>query len=232
MKEIPTSSLPSARIQAIEAVCAIEDTFPRTILTTQLHLIVHLVDEVAIAGVVHARWMFYLERFLKTLKDFVRQRARPEGSMAEGWLVQESFVYISEYLSQVDPRMPRLWSNEIDARMESNVPQGKGRVSIMKRSMMNKVNAFCIISLDIMKKWVDRYTLAKQRRVEERESFIRDHRRGRARKVPLPSHLSLLPKNPTNEWLYSEMVKASNEGEEITLEEWEYARGCLPKVFL
>ena len=43
---------------------------------------------------------------MKTLKDFVRQRAQPEGSMAEGWLVQEYFVYISEYLSRVDPSMP------------------------------------------------------------------------------------------------------------------------------
>lgn len=219
MKEIPIASLPNAKIQAVEAVCAIEEAFPRTILTTQLHLIVHLVDEVAIAGVVHARWMFFLERFLKTLKDFVRQRARPEGSMAEGWLVQESFVYISEYLSRVDPSMPRLWSNEEDARMESNVPQGKGRACIMKQSMMNKVNAFCIISLAIMKKWVDRYTLAKQNRVVERESFMKEHRRGRqARKVSFPPTLSLLPKNPTNEWIYNEMIKAENEGEEITRE--------------
>ena len=61
-----------------------------------MHLLVHLVDKAKIAGNVHYQWMFFLERFMKTLKGFVRQRARPKGSMAEGWLVQESLVYIAD----------------------------------------------------------------------------------------------------------------------------------------
>ena len=50
--------------------------------------------EIALCRAVHPRWMFFLERFLKTLKGFVRQRAHLEGSMAKGWLVHESFVYM------------------------------------------------------------------------------------------------------------------------------------------
>ncbi|MCO5580231.1 hypothetical protein L7F22_034097 [Adiantum nelumboides] len=53
----------------------LEEHFPTSILNIQVHLLVHLVDEVEIAGTVHARWMFFLERFMKTLKGFVRQRA-------------------------------------------------------------------------------------------------------------------------------------------------------------
>ena len=87
MKEIDLSSLNKARVIAIEAVCLIEEAFPRSILTSQLHLVVHLIDEIAICGVVHSRWMFFIEYFLKTLKGFVRQRAHPEGCMAEGWIV-------------------------------------------------------------------------------------------------------------------------------------------------
>ena len=71
--------------------------------------------------------MFFIERFLKTLKGFSRQKACPEGSMAEGWLVQESFVYMSEYLSRVDPSMPCLWSMEVDKCMVSHVPQAQSR---------------------------------------------------------------------------------------------------------
>ena len=66
----------------------IENTFPTSILSTQIHILVHVVDEVAIARIIHTRWMFYLERFMETLKAFVQQKARPKGSMAEGWLVQ------------------------------------------------------------------------------------------------------------------------------------------------
>ena len=65
----------------------LEKHFPTSILTIQVHLLVHVVDEVEKAGVVHSRWMFFLERFMKTLKSFMRQQTQPKGSMAEGWLV-------------------------------------------------------------------------------------------------------------------------------------------------
>ena len=82
-KEIEIAAIPTARLLAVEAVCAIEDAFPRSILVSQVHLLVHLIDEIAICGIVHSRWMFFLEGFLKTLKDFVRQSAQPEASMVE-----------------------------------------------------------------------------------------------------------------------------------------------------
>ena len=85
-------------ILGIKIVCMIEKTFPTSILTIQFHLLAHLVDKVGVAGVANTWWMFYLERFMKILKGFVRQKARPEGSMAKGWLVQESCVWILEYL--------------------------------------------------------------------------------------------------------------------------------------
>ena len=63
-----------------------------SILSTKIHILVHVVDDVAIVGIVHTRWMFYLELFMKTFKAFVQQKTRPEGSMAEGRLVQELCV--------------------------------------------------------------------------------------------------------------------------------------------
>jgi hypothetical protein len=39
-----------------------------------------------------------IERHLKFLKALVRQRARPEGSMVEGYMVYRTMVYITEYL--------------------------------------------------------------------------------------------------------------------------------------
>ena len=86
-KEIGRDTIETAQLNSIEAVTMAEKYFPTSILTIQMHLLVHVVDEVAEAGVVHSRWMFFLERFMKTLKGFVRQRARLEGSMPMGWLV-------------------------------------------------------------------------------------------------------------------------------------------------
>ena len=38
-----------------------------------------------------------VERHLKFLKALVRQRARPEGSMVEGYMIFQAMVYIIEY---------------------------------------------------------------------------------------------------------------------------------------
>jgi hypothetical protein len=39
-----------------------------------------------------------VERHLKSLKTLVRQRAHPEGSMVEGYMVYQMLVYMSDYL--------------------------------------------------------------------------------------------------------------------------------------
>ena len=63
-----------------------------------MHLFIHLLDKVKLSRIVHARWVFILEKFTNTLKGFVKKKARPIGLMLEGWSVQESCVYISKYL--------------------------------------------------------------------------------------------------------------------------------------
>ena len=53
--------------------------------------------------------MLFLERFMKIVKDFVRERAQHEGFMTEGWLVQESCIFISNYLSCSQNNVLELW---------------------------------------------------------------------------------------------------------------------------
>ena len=47
-----------------------------------IRLLIHLVSEVELVRVVSWCWMFLLERYMKKLNGFVRQRAKTEGSMA------------------------------------------------------------------------------------------------------------------------------------------------------
>ncbi|KAH0652897.1 hypothetical protein KY289_030575 [Solanum tuberosum] len=42
--------------------------------------------------------MYPIERFLRTLKCYVRNRNQPEGSIAEGYIVEESIIFCSRYL--------------------------------------------------------------------------------------------------------------------------------------
>ncbi|KAF5939815.1 hypothetical protein HYC85_020982 [Camellia sinensis] len=51
---------------------------------------------------VHFRWMYQFERFMKILKGYVRNRNCPEGCIAECYIVEEVVEFCVEYLSGVD----------------------------------------------------------------------------------------------------------------------------------
>jgi hypothetical protein len=50
------------------------------------HLLYHLVDELDLCGPVSIIWMYKMERYMKTLKTYIRNMVRLEGSMAEGYI--------------------------------------------------------------------------------------------------------------------------------------------------
>ena len=185
-----------AREDAIQAVCLLEDHFPMSILNIQVHLLVHLVDEVQLARTVHARWMFFLERFMKTLKGFVRQKARPEGSMVEGWLVQESCVFISGYLAHKNNSMSHLWSTKDDDRLVDKVPQANGVAKWFDEAMRTKVNNYCMINSKEMQKWYERYEEEREEQIEACNEWRRTNN-----SAPFPESMRLLPKVMSTSWL-------------------------------
>ncbi|MCO5553586.1 hypothetical protein L7F22_007109 [Adiantum nelumboides] len=73
-------------------------------LTTGVHEVVYRFGK--LARYLSTRWMFWVERFMGVLKGFVRQRARPEGSMSEGWVLGECMYYLIEYLERIDEDAP------------------------------------------------------------------------------------------------------------------------------
>jgi hypothetical protein len=46
----------------------------------------------------HTRWMYLMEHYLKTLKGYVWQRAQPEGSMAQVYIINEALGFYTEYM--------------------------------------------------------------------------------------------------------------------------------------
>ena len=53
----------------IMATCVMEKEFLPTFLNVMAHLPVHLVEQLFICRPVHCRWMYPIERYMKTLKD-------------------------------------------------------------------------------------------------------------------------------------------------------------------
>ncbi len=111
-KELFVEEIPRMRVIAAEVVCKLEKAFPPSFFDCQVHLLVHLVDEIAIVGPVHCQWMYWLERYMVVLKGYVRNHARVEGSMATGHLAVESMFYCTNILATIDPSCPHVWMEE------------------------------------------------------------------------------------------------------------------------
>ena len=95
-KKIHVVSIPQWHQEIIEIVCMFEKELPTSFMDLQVHILIHHVEEVELVGVVSFRCMFFLERYMKKLKGFVRHREKPEGSKVEGYISYESFYYASD----------------------------------------------------------------------------------------------------------------------------------------
>uniref|UniRef100_A0A803MKH3 Transposase-associated domain-containing protein n=1 Tax=Chenopodium quinoa TaxID=63459 RepID=A0A803MKH3_CHEQI len=55
-----------------------------------------------------------MSKYLGTLKKYIRNRAHPEGCIAEGYLVDECLTFCSRYMSDIDTKFNRKGRNDDD----------------------------------------------------------------------------------------------------------------------
>nr|GEY59289.1 hypothetical protein [Tanacetum cinerariifolium] len=67
-----------------------------------VYLTIHLISEAKLGGPVHYRWMYPIKRCLMRLKSYFRNKAQPEGSMAEGYVKDECLTFCSRYVEGVE----------------------------------------------------------------------------------------------------------------------------------
>ncbi|XP_021753758.1 uncharacterized protein LOC110719160 isoform X1 [Chenopodium quinoa] len=92
-------------------LCKLEKVFPPSFFDVMMHLPIHLANEARIGGPVQFRWMYHIEQYMYKLKSFVRNRARLEASIAEGYLAEECMTLCFRYMDSVETRFNRLERN-------------------------------------------------------------------------------------------------------------------------
>ena len=84
--------------EIVVILCELEMSFPSSFFDIMGHLVVHLVREVRLCGLVYLRWMYHVERYMTILKGYVKNHYRPEASMIERYIAEESIEFCSEYM--------------------------------------------------------------------------------------------------------------------------------------
>ncbi|KAL3676119.1 hypothetical protein R1sor_026067 [Riccia sorocarpa] len=171
-KTVRTTDIDEKELFAITTLCKLERTLPPDYFDSQIHLLVHLVQEVSLCGPVHGRWMYWLERYMKVMKDDVRQKAKPEGSMAEGHCLREAMFLCSNILEQLDPRSAFMLREKEETHITSLKLIGLGEKRRLIQVEMLQPHNFVLHNSIAMEDWIAVYE-------DERRTTLALRRRGR-----------------------------------------------------
>ena len=89
--------------QIVTILCELEIYFPPSMFDVMLHLLVHIVDDIIQLGPTFLHSMMPFERMNGVIKGYVRNRARPDGSIAQGFLTEECISFCTNYLGIDNP---------------------------------------------------------------------------------------------------------------------------------
>ncbi|XP_074356761.1 uncharacterized protein LOC141696532 [Apium graveolens] len=102
-KVIDPLTLDKLQSDIIVTLCEFEMYFLHSFFDIMVYLVTHLVREIKICGPLYVRQMYPFERFLCILKAYVRNRRHPEASIVEGYSVEETIEFCTNYLASTDP---------------------------------------------------------------------------------------------------------------------------------
>nr|GEV39085.1 hypothetical protein [Tanacetum cinerariifolium] len=96
-----------AQIKVVNILCDLELIYSPALFDIMIHLVIHLPLEALEGGPIRPRWMFPFESYMKKLKGYVRNKAKPEGSIVEGYVAEEGLTFGSHYFRDVTTKFNR-----------------------------------------------------------------------------------------------------------------------------
>jgi hypothetical protein len=143
---VDKAEVDSLRLYVAETICVLEVCFPPAFFDVMQHTLIHLVDEMMMCGPVGGHWMYPCERYLGTLKSYVRSRAHPEASMANEYAAEEALGFCTEYLNLHTYTKRHVWETDEEQSMKGSVVEGRGRVFNMAGADVASAHSYVIVN--------------------------------------------------------------------------------------
>jgi hypothetical protein len=147
------SDIGALQADVARSMALLEIHFPPSFFDVMTHLVYHLVDELDVCGPVSSRWMYPVERYMKTLKHYVRNPARPEACMAEGYVRDECLGFTTEYLHKFEVVDRRVWDADEEYGDAEEVVEGAGAKYMMSAAMRDIAHQYALSNLSVMEPW-------------------------------------------------------------------------------
>nr|GEY65176.1 hypothetical protein [Tanacetum cinerariifolium] len=143
---LTTLDMLKAKDQIINILCSLKKISPPAFFDIMVHLVIHLPDEAIQGGPSRYRSMWSFERYMKKLKNYVRNKIKPKGSIAEAYIAEEALTYCSHYLKCVDTRFNRLDRNEDEVDVTNNFQVFRSVCKLLGKEVYTSLNT------DVMQK--------------------------------------------------------------------------------
>jgi hypothetical protein len=98
--------------------------------------------------------MYPVERYMKTLKEYMRNMAMPEASMAEGYMKDECIGFVTEYLQRFDVVQGRVWDAEEEYGDVEEVLEGAGKPYVMSAALQDAAHHYVLTNVSVMQPWL------------------------------------------------------------------------------
>jgi hypothetical protein len=99
-----------------ETLCPLEMVFQPSFFDMMIHLPIDLAKEAKLGRPLCYRWMYPVERYLRTVEGHVRNKAQPEGSIAEAYIAEKCLTFCSRFFD-IDTKLNRADHHEIQLSM-------------------------------------------------------------------------------------------------------------------
>jgi len=146
MKVVDPHDIPSLKVYVAKTLFMLEIYFLLGFFDISTHLLIHLVDDLEICGPVGTRWCYPIERYLAILKHYVRNRAKPEGCMAMGYMYDEALGFCTKYLSLYEHTRRRMWDPYEELTNVGEVLEGKPKPRILKDMELHIVHEYVLMN--------------------------------------------------------------------------------------
>ncbi len=148
------TSLSSLREDVIITLSMIEWELPSAFFDVMTHLVLHVVEELAICRLVHIRWMYPVEWTLGTLKKYVRNRARLEALMALGYVLDETLGFVKEYMQMLTQVRCWIWDVDEEKGVYGEVLEGSRSKFRLLPSAWDLAHQYVLTNATCLAPWV------------------------------------------------------------------------------
>lgn len=89
--------------------------------------------------------MYPCERYLGTLKAFVRNKAHPEASIANGYATKEALGFCSEYVNLQKHTKRHVWESAEEVSTRASMVEGRGHVLNLSVAELQRAHDYVVL---------------------------------------------------------------------------------------